>query len=322
MINNRWKKIEREKNIYLPTLNKFPIISKNTKVCLMGSCFADEMGCVLAENNINIGKVEYLKEKRAVIYPWGTFFSPRNLHEILDISFNENTENFFNENSFIRTPQDLIRGHYQSLTQASKDDKYKLINLYVKASLKTNNYITAKNAINKKLSFFRDSINIADVVIITLGLIENWIDKKTNRAWHSFHGDALKKKPIEDLAYFERLSFDEVCKHLDKIIKIINPENKKKIIFTISPIPLNFTFTDQDIVVANRYSKSILRASVESFIDNKNIFYFPSFEIVQDCVGWPKSFREDKRHVKLEVFKEFIGPKFIESFTNFENYKI
>lgn len=56
----------------------------------------------------------------------------------------------------------------------------------------------------------------------------------------------------------------------------------KKKIFTVSPIPLNFTFTDNDIVVANKYSKSMLRASVEQFIDNKNIFYFPSFEIVQD----------------------------------------
>ena len=94
MINNRWKKIEREKTIYLPSLNKNPIISKKTKVCLMGSCFADEMGWVLAENNINIGKVEYIKDMRHVIYPWGTFFSPRNMYDILDICFNENMESF------------------------------------------------------------------------------------------------------------------------------------------------------------------------------------------------------------------------------------
>ena len=91
---------------------------------------------------------------------------------------------------------------------------------------------------------------------------------------------------------------------------------EKKIIFTVSPIPLYFTFTDQDIVVANKYSKSILRSAVDQFIDNKDIFYFPSFEIIQDCVGWPNSFKEDKRHVKLEVFKKFIVPTFIHNFTN------
>ena len=322
MINNRWKRIQREKNIYLPSLNKNPIISKKTKVCLMGSCFADEMGWVLAENNINIGKVEYIKDMRHVIYPWGTFFSPRNMYDVLDICFNENMENFFDENSFIRTPQNLIGNHYESLTQIKKNDKFKLINLYFKARLNTHDYIQAKNEIKNKLSFFKESILNADVVIITLGLIENWIDKKTNRSWHSFHGNALKKKSIEDLAFFERLSFDDVCEYLNKIINIINKKDKKKIIFTVSPIPLNFTFTDQDIVIANRYSKSILRSAVEKFINNKNIFYFPSFEIVQDCVGWPKSFKDDKRHVKVEVFREFIAPKFIESFTNFEDYKI
>ena len=76
----------------------------------------------------------------------------------------------------------------------------------------------------------------------------------------------MKRKSIEDLAFFERLSFDDVCEYLNKIINIINKKNKKKIIFTVSPIPLNFTFTDQDIVIANRYSKSILRSAVEKFI--------------------------------------------------------
>ena len=42
----------------------------------------------------------------------------------------------------------------------------------------------------------------------------------------------------------------------------------------------------------------------------KKIFYFPSLEIVQDCVGWPNLFKSDKRHVKIEVFKDIIAPKF------------
>ena len=43
-INNRWKKIQTTSGIYLPTLPKIDLINKNTKVCLMGSCFSDEMG--------------------------------------------------------------------------------------------------------------------------------------------------------------------------------------------------------------------------------------------------------------------------------------
>ena len=58
--------------------------------------------------------------------------------------------------------------------------------------------------------------------------------------------------------------------YLEKTLNLINPLNKKKIIFTVSPIPLNFTFTNKDIVISNKYSKSVLRAAVEKFIDEKN----------------------------------------------------
>ena len=75
-----------------------------------------------------------------------------------------------------------------------------------------------------------------------------------------------------------------------------------------------YTFSEKDVVVANRYSKSVLRASVEQLVDNKSVFYFPSFEIVLDCVGWPKAFKEDKRHVKPEVFKNYIQPVFLKTF--------
>ena len=67
--------------------------------------------------------------------------------------------------------------------------------------------------------------------------------------------------------------------------------------------------------MANRYSKSVLRAAIESFIDDKRIFYFPSFEIVLDCVGWPAAYKEDdKRHIKTDVFKNNIAPLFLNNF--------
>ena len=319
MINNRWKKVERSDKIYLPTLSKQPIISKNTKVCLMGSCFADEMGWVLAENNINIGEVEYTPSMRHVSYPWGTFFSPMSMADILEISLNQKTEEFFDEKTFIRVPRSLEGSHYEKLNQLPINDDFKLINLFFKARSDTKDYKLAKKIIKQKLDLLRTSILDADVVIVTLGLIETWVDKCKKKAWHSFHGDTLKKTSIENLAQFKQLNFTEVCEYIKKIINLIED---KKIIFTISPIPLNFTFTNRDVVLANKYSKSVLRAAVDSFIDDKKIFYFPSLEIVQDCVGWPNSFKKDKRHVKVEVFKDYIAPKFISSFTDFKNFKI
>tara|TARA_B100001971_G_C18117718_1_gene497739 strand:+ start:64 stop:1032 length:969 start_codon:yes stop_codon:yes gene_type:complete len=322
MINNRWKKIERFKGIYLPTLPKIPILNKNTKVCLMGSCFADEMGYSLAANNINIGEVEFDKEMKMVKYPWGTFFSPVNIYNILEISLNDEVEKFFDESTFIRVPKDITGNHYESSKQVDRNKDHILLNLFFKTRFKTNNINYAVKDIKKKLTIFKNSIINSDVIIITLGLIETWIDKKKLKAWHSFHGNSLKKKSIENLADFKQLDFNEVYNYLLKTVNIINPKKDKKIIFTVSPIPLNFTFTDQDIVIANKYSKSLLRAAVEKVIDNKSIYYFPSYEIVQDCVGWPLSYKKDKRHVKVGIFKKYIAPKFIEAFTNFKGFKI
>jgi len=314
-INNRWKKVEKLNGIYLPTLPKIDLISKKTKVCLMGSCFADEMGWVLRNEKINIGEVEQNQEMEQVTYPWGTFFTPMNLSNILEISLNQNSD-FLDEKSFIKVPQDLNGNHYQSANQYDLDNNYNLWCLFLKARLKTSDTNCAIKKVKEIFHKLRQSIINADVAIITLGLIETWVDKDKELAWHSFHGDVLKKKSIDNLGYFKRLNFEDTTYHIKKIVASIKNIGEKKIIFTVSPIPLYFTFTDQDIVVANKYSKSILRSAVDQFIDNKDIFYFPSFEIIQDCVGWPNSFKEDKRHVKVEVFKKFIAPTFINNFTN------
>ena len=88
--------IQQVEGVYIPTLPKIDLINEHTKVCLMGSCFADDMGWVLKNENIDIGNVEYNNEMKNVIYPWGTFFTPMNLFDVLDALMNNNTKNIFN----------------------------------------------------------------------------------------------------------------------------------------------------------------------------------------------------------------------------------
>ena len=54
----------------------------------------------------------------------------------------------------------------------------------------------------------RKSIINADVIIITLGLIETWVDKNKKKAWHCFHGNPIKKISVENLAEFKQLNFN------------------------------------------------------------------------------------------------------------------
>src|SRR5205814_997770 len=54
----------------------------------------------------------------------------------------------------------------------------------------------------------------------------------------------------------------------------------KKVLLTVSPVPLQTTFTGQDAVVANNYSKSVLRVCAQNlFMKYSNVDYFPSYEI-------------------------------------------
>jgi len=316
-INNRWKLVENSNNLYLPTVPDYQLINNDTKVCLMGSCFADEIGWVLKENNINIGEVGYVKELRHVLYPWGTFFNPLNLLHVLEHTMNVGRINF-NEKAFIKVPKDIKGNHFETDNEKLTEDEYNLWCLYLKARLQSSNLEKSVAEVNEKLEKFKNSIINADVIIITLGLIEAWIDNESKKYWHSFHGNAIKKESIENRASFELLSYEKVSQAIDNIINIFHSIDKeKKIIFTVSPIPLNFTFTDKDIIVANRYSKSILRSAIEKYIDDKKIYYFPSFEIVLDCVGWPAAYKEeDKRHIKTDVFKNNIAPLFLKNFCN------
>ena len=312
IVNNRWKQVEKKSGIYIPTINPTRFINKDSKVCLMGSCFADQIGWVLKESKINIGDVIVNDKMKSVQYPWGTFFSPLNLYNILKLTMDRNIDKVLDEKSFFKVHKSFTGNNFEK--KEIESSNYKLINYFIKGRTETADIKYAREKIKKNFTIFYNSILQADVVIITLGLIETWVDRKKKIAWHSFQGNPIKKKSLNDLAEFHILDIYETTDIIKKIIKIINSISKKKIIFTVSPIPMNYTFTDKDVVVANKYSKSVLRASIEKFIDNKNIFYFPSFEIVLDCIGWPAAFQKDKRHIELKYFNKYIKPLFLNSF--------
>ena len=92
----------------------------------------------------------------------------------------------------------------------------------------------------------------------------------------------------------------------------------KKMIFTVSPIPLNATFQDMSCMVADAGSKSVLRAAIQEFWNQAppNFIYWPSFEIVK----WVSAHLEftmysgtDSRHVHSAAIS-LITDAFLERF--------
>ena len=296
--NKIWRNTAKYDSCLPPVLPKEKFITTNSKVCAMGSCFADEMGWWLRSKGVNVGDHAEVDELQHLLYRWGTFFNPKNLSDCLDRVINDAWE--------------VEDRHFAYI---DKEDSF--YNLFMKIRGNSNDLDLVKNKLIEVEDYWRSWLEESDVIIITLGLIEAWIDKDNGKAWQAFVGNVISRKSYNDLADFHVLSYEESLSEVKKSIDLVSNYGKnKQIIVTLSPIPLEFTFRDEDIITANRVSKSTLRVVAEQVSqDYENVYYFPSYEIVMDCVG-PKAFKEDLRHVRPEVFSEIIAPSFLESFGN------
>ena len=99
---------------------------------------------------------------------------------------------------------------------------------------------------------------------------------------------------------FQVSNFAENFANLEAVHSILSrfghPETQ--IIVTVSPVPLMATFTPDDVVLANCYSKSLLRTAANEWAAaHENVHYFPSYEIVMNSAR-EAAWMGDLRHVQ------------------------
>src|SRR6476619_3912796 len=136
-------------------------------------------------------------------------------------------------------------------------------------------------------------------VVLTLGMAEVWRDVKANVFVNRTPIPSLFK-PDPDRYEFQLSSFGENWANLEAIHALLSQYGHPHvhIIVTVSPVPLMNTFSTMDIVVANSWAKSLLRAvSHEWAAAHPNVDYFPSYEIVQNS-DRSAVWEPDLRHVK------------------------
>ena len=153
------------------------------------------------------------------------------------------------------------------------------------------------NEERKKL--VRETFEKTDVLVLTLGLSEIWYDKKTGEPlWR-----ALTRRYYDPERHAFRVeTMADTKRYLEKIEDIRRRHlPNMKVIYTVSPIRLTSTFRPVSAHTANSASKAILRGALDEFLRDhkdqlgKDLFYFPSYEIVNDYFRDP--FEEDNRHV-------------------------
>jgi hypothetical protein len=140
------------------------------------------------------------------------------------------------------------------------------------------------------------------VIIVTLGLIEVWRDTITDTFLNStpfFNLLGLYPERYE----FHVSDFSQNMANLEKIHALLERfgHPNVQIVVTVSPVPLMATFSGQDVVLANTYSKSLLRTVAEQWAaTHENVHYFPSYEIVLNS-DRGETWEPDLRHVKPKV---------------------
>lgn len=118
---------------------------------------------------------------------------------------------------------------------------------------------------------------LADVVIITLGLIEAWWDE-ISRTYVEFD-PSWARLPDCDRFRFQRLGFIDCKDFVERTVALLGADHRR-ILITTSPVVLARTFTADDIIVANTHSKSVLRAVAGEIAETHDrVDYFPSYEI-------------------------------------------
>jgi hypothetical protein len=131
-------------------------------------------------------------------------------------------------------------------------------------------------------ALFRRAITQSRVIIVTLGLIEEWVDTET--------GIHLNESPSFNMVrkypgrfQFKRLTHAECRDSVSRMIDMLRAArgNDLRIVVTVSPVPIQRTFTGDEIITANSYSKAVLRVVAEEIRESYDfVDYFPSYESV------------------------------------------
>jgi len=266
-------------------------IDKTDSIFTMGSCFAREVDNALSSYGFNVTSRQ------------GEFSAP--------LLGGVNPDSLFNKYTI-----HSIHNEIKWATESEKHPEEKAFvnvgnNKWVDPQLGGNSLVgSLKELILFRTSYSKVIKNIvsADVIILTLGLVEVWYDKQS-KLFLNVAPPIKYTKKHPDRFELVTLDYNDIVEELESLYELIIDSCKQgvKLLITVSPVPLLNTFRDQDVLLANTYSKSVQRAAVESFVSkHSKVDYFPSYEFV--ALGNPNfNWAHDYRHVAPSLVRTIMA---------------
>ena len=233
------------------------------------------LGSCFSENIGN--KLVYFKFK-ASQNPFGILFHPKAIETFITNTVNEKV---FSEKDIIF--QNECWHCFDAHSSISSTNKNELLN----------NLNTVISSTNKKLKE-------ATHIIITLGT--SWIYRfvETDTIVANCH-KVPQKKFLKEL-----MSIDQVSESLDAIVVLLKSINTAiNVVFTVSPVRHL-----KDGFIENTQSKAHLIAGIHQILNEKNVSYFPSYEIMMDELRDYRFYAEDMIHPNTTAIK-YIWEKFV-----------
>lgn len=268
-------------------------IDKNERIFTIGSCFVRNMEEHLLLLGYQVPMLDYVSPKNEWPHrPNGILnkYTPADIYQELA----------WCEQIYLEGGRVTFK-NIDKLLYAYNDDR--VVDLHIAGFVP----VTKARALERRQEIYDvfSKCFFSQTVIITLGMVEAWHDLKTELF--------ILEKPSEEMLnnkqrfIFKRLNYRECYDYVQNSVFLIRkhcPDNK--ILITTSPVPLGETFTNEDIITANTYSKSVLRAVCGEIVDkNKNIDYFPAFETINLTKDW-QVFADDIRHVSDKYVQKIV----------------
>lgn len=276
----------RARKIVLPNITPSFRISRGMSVFTIGSCFARHIELHLKEAGYVVPAFDYAVPAQEL---WGnTRMQAGFLNKYTPHSMLNEVEFAFGDSSGQEYLVEMPGG-------------------WLDTQCHTDTPVTLERGLARRQEIrrlYRDAIRNSQLVIITLGLVEAW--------WDAQNGVYLNETPLPAMLkqhpgrfQFEVLSPTDTIACVNRLIELIraNGPADQKIMVTVSPIPLQRTFTGQDVLVANSYSKSLLRVAAEVAVNRfPGLDYYPSFESVGISDQF-ETWEDDMVHVRLRAVK-------------------
>jgi len=264
-------------------------VEKNQKISTFGSCFAQHIGKALVDKGFN-----FLVTEAA---PSGlTEYNAQKLNYGL---FTARTGNIYTISLF----QQWINW---ALSESSPPDEvWEKDNRYIdpfRPTIEPNGFDSVDELYQSReitLEAFKEALVSSNLMVLTLGLTESWINDSDNYEYPICPGTLAGT--FEKHHKFLNQDYTFIKKKLTESIQKIRDINPNiNFILTVSPIPLTATMSGNHILSATTESKSILR-SVAGNISKKFDFvdYFPSYEIINSTPFRGSFFEPNQRNVNI-----------------------